>query len=130
MVSWRNRVATLALALIAGLPMARTACALVCSGAAHSVSSHHTAGKDCEKPIDRSEVQVRGTEAHDCTSHDRAPQSVATAAARADVDLAVAPATAGSMLPKVKQIQTDGSLDAGTPSDSAPPGIAPLVLRV
>lgn len=131
-VSWRQQIVSVfVLTVLAALPVAGAACALVCD-AEPSSASHHRAGAECEKPSDSAGVKIAGVTQDPCGDHDGVRQSQPTVTAtRADASFS----TSATMLADVPVQYIDVPLLRAESAYSPPPGVAPststpLVLRV
>lgn len=132
-MQWRHRIAVVLLTVLAGLPIAGTACAMVCESASSAAAAHHGSKQKCEDPAPPSSgPQISGYPEHDCSTHDGAVRQVSTTAAeRADVTTKSAPIVIAavrteSVVFRNSQIFSDYSSPPGT----APPTTTPPVLRV
>lgn len=132
-VSWRHRIALVVLTVLAGLPVAGTACAMACDSASSAVAAHHGSNQKCEEPAQASMgSQIGGASAHDCTTHDAGIRQVAaTAAERADVTATSAPLVISAIQTTFETLHDLQSIFNDTaPPGTAPPTTTPLVLRV
>jgi hypothetical protein len=129
-MEWRHRIAVVILALLAGLPVSGTVCAMVCESA--SSATHHGSGQKCEDPAPPSSgPQISGYPEHDCGTHDGAiRQASTTAAERADVTTKSSPMIVGAAaIESVVLRNSQTSFDYSSPPGTAPPTTTPLVLR-
>ena len=131
-VSWTRHVSVLVLVLLAGLPVASTACALFCQPHAGGVASaHHGSGAACaQAPGAADDEQMLGVTAHDCRSHDGRTGQAAPAIDRvsgvspAPIAIATERTPAGAFgAPRPRR-------DRLASRAGSPPDTAPLVLRV
>jgi len=132
-VSWRHRIAIVVLTVLAGLPVAGTACALACDSASSAVAAHHGSGQECEEPARPSTgTQISGASGHDCSTHDAGIRQVATTAAeRADVTAKSVPSVISTVQTTFETLHAVRSIfDYTAPPGTAPPTTTPFVLRV
>jgi hypothetical protein len=121
------------LAVLAGLPVSGTVCAIVCESASSAAATHHGSGQTCEDPAPPSSgPQISGYPEHDCSTHDAAlRQSTTTAAERADLSAASAQLLITVLHATAKPLPASESVfDYNAPPGTAPPTTTPLVLRV
>jgi hypothetical protein len=132
-VQWRHRIAVVLLAVLAGLPVSGTVCAMVCESSSSTAATHHGSGQKCEDPAPPSSgPQISGYSEHDCSTHDGAiRQASTTAVERGDVTMKSVPIIIGAVRTE-SDIFRDRQIfvDYTSPPGTAPPTTTPLILRV
>ncbi len=140
-VTWTHRaIGVVAVAILAGLPVAGTACALLCDSAVSAAagqattSAHHGSGAKCQDPVDSKSVeeQIQAVVQHGCDTHASVGESPVTlTAARADSGVPTgmnAPSVSDTPF-KARASFAPDSVYRSRPSTTPPTG-TPLVLRV
>jgi hypothetical protein len=130
-VSWRHRIATVVLFVLAALPVGRTLCAIDCS-ASTALATHHDSGQSCEQPAPASSGPQMDSDAPDrCGSHDGdLAQVAATRTERVDSANSIAVLVDAIGSGPVTSLDGLSPLDYTAPPGTAPPTTLPLVLRV
>ena len=131
-VSWRHRIATVVLFVLAALPVGRTLCAVGCGVASAPPATHHGSGQSCERPAPPSSgPTVEGDAADRCGPHvGDLTQIAATRTERGDSANSIAvfiDAIATGLITHRARLST---LDYTAPPGTAPPTTLPIVLRV
>jgi len=133
-VSWRHRIAIFVLAILTGLPVAGTMCALICESAATMTAMHHGSAQTCEMDARQpAPVSLRGVASHDCQTHDVVISQAAdtTAAHRGDTTAAAAPAfTVVSLVTTNASAHVNALVHDLAAPNPDPPARSPLVLRI
>ena len=131
-------IGVIVLAILAGLPVAGTVCALLCNPAAGTRngdgtgSAHHGAGASCrEASSSAAGVQILSASHHDCGSHEGTLALVLStaAAARADWDFVPPPARTVAHARFASYPSFEPEATYSVPPGTCPPA-TPLVLRV
>ena len=131
-VTWRRAIATVVLTILAGWPVAATACAMACSATPAQVASHHGMGQGCEESTSPSGPQVGDASRHDCSTHDpavRQPATVSVEHMRATAWSAELSLTVPFAEASVNAV-SDGAIPYSSPPGTATPAFASIVLRI
>jgi len=134
-VSWNARVSVLVLVILTGLPVSGTVCAFVCQSAsdhAAGASAHHGDGACAEASQASAAALLHGVSGHDCRSHTRAAQPLATIAPERMSGPVTPIATPAVVEPSSRHatLALRHPLGQATPRGRPPLVTTPLVLRV
>ena len=133
MVSSKQRISAVVLAVLAALHLSGTFCAIACDSSAPSATTHHGTDRNCSEDAQPSTgVQIQGVSEHDCGNHEVAFSQAATAAVQRTA-LHTAPP---QVLTPIGQALFSSPPPSGamfeytSPPGSTPPTTRPLILRV
>jgi hypothetical protein len=130
-VTWRARVALLALAVVGLLPVSGTVCALLCSTGLPASHAHHEAGHTMDHSPSPSSLRWAVADGHDCAAHDRVVRpAAAPVASRADAAMLVPPADLSILVSLLASREPLAIPEYVRSAGATPPGTAPPVLRI
>lgn len=138
-VGWTQRtISLILLAVLAGLPVSGSVCAVLCARAANAASSHeaaaahHTSAASCHESATAEQPELVAAVGHDCGSHDGTLREAAESIAAARADVNVVSVSQG--LAPAPDLLSLTSLHAdwgdSPPSATASSSRIPVVLRI
>lgn len=133
MVSSKQRIGAVVLAVLAALHVSGTFCAIVCDSSAPSVTTHHGTDTNCSEDAQPSSgVQIQAVPEHDCGNHEVAFSQAATAAVQRTTPHAASPQVLTPIGRAMFSSPPPGGamFEYASPPGSAPPTTRPLILRV
>lgn len=132
LVMWRRAIATAVLTVLAGWPVAATACAMTCSAKPAHVASHHDMGQGCEESTRASGPRVGDASRHDCSTHGPAVRQPATVPVEHVTAITWSADLWFTVLPGESSVHavSDCAVPYSSPPGTAPPTLASVVLRI
>jgi hypothetical protein len=132
-VSWKRAISVLVLAVLTGLPVSGTTCALICepgSGRTSRPPGHHDSDAACATAESSAAILVIASARHDCRSHSAVVSPPAILIVRVAASAPPIVAAAPLLPPVPMHDQSASRLDDRAPPILSPPGATLPVLRI